>query len=95
MIPFREFVPKYLDGSIAEDATWRSYDIERMAVRTKAMQALKTLGYPANTFGLDQARCDYGLNHASQSQLMLALWWTWAQLALGEVKRGILRKDGK
>lgn len=92
-LAFREFVPKYHDGSIMQDASWRAYDIERMATERKAKNALKALGYSElNQFGFEQAARDFNLAHATQARQLLSLWWTWARIALGEITRGKLRK---
>ena len=95
ILSFKEFLPKYFDGSIQDDAAWRAYDIERIATKRKAMEALKILGYrELNYFGLDQCTRDYNLNTLAKTSHLLSLWWAWARIALGEVKRGIPRREG-
>lgn len=93
-LSFREFVPKFNDGTIVEDAAWRAYDIEKMATQRKALDALKTLGYrELNLFGLDKCSRDYGLKGVNHARQLLSLWWTWARIALGEVRSGLIKRE--
>lgn len=94
MTSFKDFIAKYNNGSILEDAAWRAYDIEKMMTRRRAIEALKILGYrELNLFGFDRCAQDYGLRSIAQAQQLLGLWWTWQRIALGEAKRGLVRRE--
>lgn len=89
-LSFGAFIPRYLDGSITDDAAWRAYDIEAMCGLSLrcAIDALRAVGIrDLNPIGFEQVAQDYGLRNPTQAKELLRLWWVWSRIALGE-RRG-------
>lgn len=88
---FREFVTRYYNGSLEDDAGWRAYDFHAAARRRSQRYvgflttALKTLGYDYRTRSLSLGQCcaDYGLATPGQAQDMLIMWRIFVNLQNG------------
>lgn len=93
---FKEFIAAYNDGSILKDAAWRAYDIEAMATEMAADDAMNVLRYkmPGRRNRLGQVAEDYGIVHVTRAEKLLALWWAWARIALGERKGQLKLREG-
>lgn len=87
---FAEFVKKYDNGTLDDDATWRAYDIPSMATRTHIRDALKSLGYIATREFLSDVVADYGLYNNTRAKYLLGAWWLWTQIAIGKRKRNLV-----
>lgn len=88
---FPTFVRRYTDGTIAEDAAWRAYDIESTVTNAKARSALKSLNYRGSYYlALSKFEADYQLPNARH---LLSLWYTWHRLANGTTARCKLREQ--
>jgi hypothetical protein len=94
-LPFGEFVQAYNDGSITDDAAWRAYDIESMATEQKSRDALKQLGFLRIDFSiaLEQVRRDYSISTRLRTAMLLKFWRTWAQIANGERRGKLLKRE--
>lgn len=96
IMSFKDFIQKYNDGSIADDAAWRAYDIEAMSGEQQAAEGLRALGmYSQGATFADVGRAySTGMNWIRAKHL-LALWWTWAQIASGARRTRLIPREGQ
>jgi hypothetical protein len=74
-LSFNEFVEKYNDGTIHEDAAWRAYDIEGMVTLTKTIRALKRIGIRApGLMGVQEAKALFYLHTDIETEKLLGMW---------------------
>lgn len=88
---FKEFIEAYDNGTITDDAAWRAYDIEGMCgnalsddtISTKAMGILRVreIGHFNRCA---RVAADYDIASPARANMLLAYWWLWASIALGE-----------
>jgi hypothetical protein len=92
---FKVFIDQYHDGSIAEDSAWRAYDIERMVNRIRRDEAMRALGHLTNprVFGYTHIAAEYSIQPATRARHLVGLWRTWARIASGEAKGGLILRD--
>lgn len=94
MTTFAEFILRYNNGSITDDAAWRAYDIEGMARPKHADAALPLVGYNKSRkrHPFHAVAGFYGLGSASRAEYLLRLWYVWRAIAMGDTKRAVLRE---
>lgn len=92
---FKDFVSRYNDGSILEDAAWRAYDIEGMALDNHAYEALKLIQVPhrgsLNPAYARVAAWYDGVRSADRAKMLLGYWYVWRSIATGQRRRAALR----
>lgn len=98
MITYREFIQRYKDGSLDNDAGWRAYDIPGVATGGKNRRkwpytsaALKDLGYDprARQASLSAVAHDYGLATPGMAADTLFMWQIFLNLQRGQRMIGL------
>lgn len=100
---FDEFVTRYTDGSIADDATWRAYDFEAMVI--PAIDGVSGLdaaygyypGHNPERVTFEGLAAKYATMFdtamtAARIEPLLALWWVWLMVTSGGVRPLIPRQ---
>jgi len=93
---FKRFVQAYNDGTVADDVSWRAYNIEAMADAAGDKRIREGLASVptvwdrtalTNHMALAQVAADYGLGSPERAGFLLALWRTWFRVACMGVDR--------
>lgn len=94
---FKDFIARYNDGSIADDASWHAYDIEGMATTRDAWCGVRCIPKSAKRNSKDNAYTDaairYGLANAQVAKHLLGLWYVWSQIATGYRTRNLVPRE--
>lgn len=97
MTTFADFLQRYNDGTLVDDAAWRAYDIEGMAKVRHAQAALPLIGYNPSLkrHPYSGVASKYGLSSTARAEYLLGIWYVWRGISNGSIRRGVLREtDG-
>lgn len=92
---FKEFIQRYNDGSIVEDASWRAYDIAGMATHGQSLKAAKELlgGKHPKDHAFARIAAEYGLPNVNNAYYMATVWYVWNTIATGSRKGHLILRQ--
>lgn len=97
---FNQFIRKYREGTLDDDAAWRAYDFKASVKDRHVKKALKAIGLAyAGELAVPHFMALYSMPLEGMSRVeaetALGAWWLWSQVDAGRAVVGLVRRPGK